>query len=130
LEGVVLTLPGHGKTIENLPERVATLQSHHQRRLQLTYEACEKPMSIWQIAATENFFDVYVHPKKFNPLAAQEALIHVELLEMVGGLHRSHIDGGVHYFSNCRESFHDVYQRIIDIVNDPNRTALSRSLRL
>ena len=74
----------------------------------------------------KGYFDVFVDPAKFNPLAGQEAFVHVELLEMVGGLRRSHIDGFVHYFENSGEKFEDVYARVQELLNDENTTTLLR----
>jgi glyoxylase-like metal-dependent hydrolase (beta-lactamase superfamily II) len=126
LEEVVLTLPAHGKAMSKLPQRLDFLERHHEHRLRLTYETCKKPQSIWQIATMPSYFDVYVDPAKFNPLAGQEAFVHVELLQMAGGLHRSHMDGFVHYFENSGEKFEDVYARVQEIINNENTTTLMR----
>jgi hypothetical protein len=73
-----------------------------------------------------SYFDVFVDPAKFNPLAGQEAFVHVELLQLAGGLHRSHVDGIVHYFRNSGERFEDVYARVQSIIDDENTTMLMR----
>ncbi|MBI4831520.1 MAG: MBL fold metallo-hydrolase [Candidatus Lindowbacteria bacterium] len=126
LENIALALPAHGKTIGRLPERLDFLEKHHEHRLRLTYEACKHPKSIWQIATMRRYFDVVVDPNKFNPLAGQEAFVHVELLQLAGGLHRSHVEGGVHYFQGSGEKFEDVYERIQNIIDDENTTILLR----
>lgn len=126
LENITLVLPAHGEVIEKLQERLAFLEMHHKLRLQLTYEACKEPRSIWQIATMPNYFDVLVDPAKFNPLAGHEALIHVELLQLASGLHTSRVDGPVHYFQNSGEAFADVYSRILNIIDDENTTILQR----
>lgn len=126
LQNISLVLPAHGKTISKMHERVEFLEKHHEHRLRLTYEACKRPRSIWQIATMPRYFDVYVDPEKFNPLAGQEAFVHVELLQLAGGLHRSHVDGMVHYFQNSGEKFEDVYKRAMDIIDDENATMLLR----
>ncbi|OIP90271.1 MAG: hypothetical protein AUK24_04835 [Syntrophaceae bacterium CG2_30_49_12] len=126
LENITLVLPAHGEVIEKLQERLAFLEMHHKLRLQLTYEVCKEPRSIWQIATMPNYFDVPVDPAKFNPLAGHEALIHVELLQLAGGLHTSHVDGKVHYFQNSGEAFADVESRIQHIIDDENTTILLR----
>ena len=126
LENITLVLPAHGKAIAKLQERLAFLEMHHKLRLQLTYEACKKPRSIWQIATMPNYFDVPVDPAKFNPLAGHEALIHVELLQLAGGLHTSRVDDTVHYFQNSGEAFADVGSRIQHIIDDENTTILLR----
>lgn len=126
LRNIVLTLPAHGKLLSKLSRRLHFLEKHHEHRLRLTYETCERPRSIWQIATMRGYFDVFVDPAKFNPLAGQEAFVHVELLQLAGGLHRSHVDGFVHYFVNSGETFEDVYTRVQDILNDENSTTLMR----
>lgn len=122
----VLTLPAHGKVINNLRNRVSFLRKHHEGRLRQTYELCKKPSSIWQIATTKRYFDVFVDPDQFNPLAGQEAFIHVELLQLVGGLHRCSIENQIHFFQNSGENFDLVYQRIEEIIDDNHSTALMR----
>jgi glyoxylase-like metal-dependent hydrolase (beta-lactamase superfamily II) len=126
LQNIVFTLPAHGKAISKLSQRLDFLERHHKHRLQLTYNACKCPRSIWQIATMRGYFDVFVDPEKFNPLAGQETFVHVELLALANGLHRSHMDGFVHYFENSGENFEDVYARVQDILNDENTTALMR----
>ena len=126
LEEVVLTLPAHGMTLSNLPKRLDFLERHHEDRLRVTYETCKSPHSVWQIATMKGYFDVFVDPKKFNPLAGQEAFVHVELLQLAGGLHRSHTDGFTHYFENSGEKFEDVYERVQNLLDDENSTTLTR----
>jgi glyoxylase-like metal-dependent hydrolase (beta-lactamase superfamily II) len=126
LTNIALVLPAHGKAISKLCQRLDFLEQHHERRLRLTYEACKRPRSIWQIATMRRYFDVFVDPAKFNPLAGQEAFVHVELLQMAGGLHRSHVEGFVHYFRNSGEKFEDVYERVRNVIADENTTMLIR----
>jgi len=124
LEGISLVLPAHGKAMTNLPKRLGFLEKHHKNRLRLTYKACRDPKNIWQIATMPQYFNVQVDPTKFNPLAGTEAHLHVELLQLVGGLHVPHMDGAVHYFKNSSEKFKDVYERVQDLIDDENTTAL------
>ncbi|MDO8724339.1 MAG: MBL fold metallo-hydrolase [Syntrophales bacterium] len=126
LENIGLALPAHGKTIAKPRERVAFLEMHHKLRLQTTYAACKNPRTIWQIATMPKYFGVYVDPEKFNPLAAHEAMIHVELLQLAGGLRTSRVEGMVHYFQNSGETFADVYNRVRKIIDDENTTILLR----
>ena len=84
----------------------------------MTYRACRKPTSVWEIATIPGYFQTKVKPSEFNPLAASEALAHVELLMMVDALSRNHIRQGVHYLQNSGESFEDVYGRIMNLVRD------------
>jgi glyoxylase-like metal-dependent hydrolase (beta-lactamase superfamily II) len=126
LDNISLVLPAHGKAIINFQQRINTLERHHRYRLKLTYEACKTPRSIWQIATLPKYFDVYVDPNKFNPLAGQEAMVHAELLQLAGGLRRSHVDGAVHYFQNSGESFEEVYDRVQKIITDEHSTLLLR----
>ncbi len=126
LKDVTLVLPAHGKAMSKLSQRLEFLEKHHEHRLRLTYESCKRPRSIWQIATMRRYFDVFVDPAKFNPLAGQEAFVHVELLQLAGGLHRSHVDGIVHYFRNSGERFEDVYDRVRSIIDDENITMLMR----
>ncbi len=126
LGDVALTLPAHGRAISKLSRRLDVLEKHHEHRLRLAYDACEKPRSVWDIATMRGYFDVLVDPAKFNPLAGQEAFVHLEMLQLVGGLRRSHIDGFVHYFVNSGEKFSDVYARVQEFINDENTTALAR----
>jgi glyoxylase-like metal-dependent hydrolase (beta-lactamase superfamily II) len=117
-DDTVLVLPAHGKAIHNIKARVEFLQEHHKRRLKQTFEACHRPRCVWDIATMRNYFDTYVDPAEFNPLASLEALVHMELLTMVHGLHRSQIKNGVHYFQNSGESFDSVCERILGLVED------------
>ena len=126
LDEVVLTLPAHGKALPRLPQRLDFLDRHHEDRLRVTYETCKTPHSVWQIATMKGYFDTFVDPKKFNPLAGQETFVHVELLQLVGGLRTSHLDGFVHYFETSGEKFEDVYERVQHLIADESTTALSR----
>ncbi len=125
-EGVGLVLPAHGKVIRDLKGRVEFLKNHHKRRLKFTFAACRKPRSVWDVASTPNYFDTYVDRKEFNYLAGTEALVHIEILNMVGALHRTNIKDGVHYFQNSGESFDEVYQRVSALVMDANLRPLMR----
>ncbi len=126
LDGVSLTLPAHGKAIRNLKARLDAIEHHHERRLRLTYEACRQPRSIWQIATMTGYFDVLVEPTQFNPLAGQEAWVHAELLYWVGGLLRTHVRDGVHYFEQSGEKFAAVYERVRELIDDEQSTLLLR----
>jgi glyoxylase-like metal-dependent hydrolase (beta-lactamase superfamily II) len=88
LENIALSLPGHGDNIRNLTGRVRFLKKHHHHRLHLTYKACNTPKCPWDIASMPQYFDTFVDPEKFNPLAGNEAFIHMRLLEMANGLFR------------------------------------------
>ena len=124
LERIALALPAHGKNIRDFYGRINSLKKHHRSRLEFTYRACRTQKNPWQIASMPRYFDVFVHPEKFNPMAGNEAFIHMRLLEMAGGLHRSKIEGNVHYFQNSGEKFDQVYGRIMEIVYDRRSTAL------
>jgi len=124
LEGISLVLPAHGKAMTNLHKRLDFLERHHRHLLYLTYKACQEPHNIWQIATMPQYFDVLVDPTKFNPLAGTEAHLHVLLLQLVGGLHMSHMDGSVNYFQNSGEIFEDVYERVQVLIDDENSTLL------
>ena len=123
---VALVLPAHGKAIKNVQARILAIENHHLRRLKRTYRACERPCSVWDIATLPRYFDVNVDPGKFNPLAALEALAHMELLLGVDGLFRESTREGVHYFQNSEESFEDVYARIQGLVKDRRVNTLMR----
>ncbi|MBI4966250.1 MAG: MBL fold metallo-hydrolase [Desulfomonile tiedjei] len=125
-DDVALVLPAHGAEITDLKARVVFLKEHHRNRLRHTFEECRAPRCVWEVATSENYFDTYVDPKKFNFLAGLEALVHLELLNMVGGLVRTHIKGPVHYFVNSGEPFEQVYGRIMDLVTNKNAVALMR----
>jgi glyoxylase-like metal-dependent hydrolase (beta-lactamase superfamily II) len=118
LKGVTLTLPAHGAEIRDLWQRVNFLIKHHRNRLKLTFQACSQEKSVWDVASMEGYFDTYVDPGLFNYLAGKEALVHMELLHMVGGLRRVDIRRNVHYFVNSGESFEDVWARISDLVSN------------
>jgi len=115
---IELALPAHGKAIWNVSGRVDFLKRHHKQRLRMTYRACRKPASVWEIATIRGYFHTEVKPSEFNPLAASEALAHVEMLMMVDALSRNHIRQGVHYLQNSGEPFEDVYGRIMNLVRD------------
>jgi glyoxylase-like metal-dependent hydrolase (beta-lactamase superfamily II) len=124
LENIAISLPGHGDNIKNLTARARFLKKHHRHRLHLTYKACGTPKSPWDIASMPNYFDTFVDPEKFNPLAGNEAFIHMRLLEMANGLYRKTITGNVHYFQNTGENFDRVYSRVIEIIDDRRSTVL------
>ena len=118
-------LPAHGRAIRDLKGRAEFLREYHRDRLKLTYDMCRVPCSVWDIATMADYFDTYVDPRKFNYLAGLEALVHVEILNMVGGMERTHIQDEVHYFKNLGEPFDSVYGRVIELVQDRgNRTLL------
>ncbi|MDD5712110.1 MAG: hypothetical protein PHY31_05035, partial [Smithellaceae bacterium] len=123
---VKVALPAHGKAIFKLQSRLESLERHHRHRLHLTYDACRHPRSIWQIATMSRYFDVYVDPAKFNPLAGQEAAVHVELLQMVGAVTLSRVEGVVHYFQSSGEDFEIVYKRVEELIADESKTLLMR----
>ena len=125
-EDVGLVLPAHGKAIRDLKGRADFLKEHHKRRLKFTFDACRKPRSVWEVASMPNYFQTYVDRKEFNYLAGTEALVHMEILTMVGALHRTHIKDRVHYFRNSGEPFEEVYQRVLALVLD---AALSPIMR-
>lgn len=118
IQDVAWVLPAHGKAFRNLDKRLRQLWKHHRRRLKKCYRACKKPNSVWDIATTGGLFDVPVDPKTFNLLAAMETLAHLELLMMVGGVCRSHIGNGIHYYQNTGQSFDSVYANIVGYVRD------------
>jgi len=72
------------------------------------------------------YFNIYVDPGKFNPLAGAEALVHIEILKMADGLFHSRIQEGVHYFKNSGEAFGDVYGRVMEIVGDRKAATITR----
>lgn len=125
-DDIGLVLPAHGQAIRDLPSRVEFLQEHHRERLRVTYEACSMPRSVWDIASMSDYFDTYVDPTKFNFLAGLETLVHVEMLNMVRGVERTHIQDEVHYFQNRGESFDRVYGRMMELVKDKGSRALMR----
>ena len=81
---------------------------------------------MWDIATMQGYFDAYVDPAKFNLLAGTEALVHMELLNMVDGLRRTHIQDQVHYFQNSREPFEPVYDRIAELIRTDGTGAIMR----
>ncbi|MBW1709306.1 MAG: MBL fold metallo-hydrolase [Deltaproteobacteria bacterium] len=126
LQDIVLALPAHGKVIRNVKARVDFLQKYHRQRLKITYKTCRKPCSAWDIATLPDYFDIAVDPSKFNPLAGNEALMHMEVLQMVQGLKRVSINKGVHLFQNQGEPFEEVYNRILDLVKDQRINPIMR----
>lgn len=116
-DDIGLVLPAHGKPIRDLKTRVDFLKEHHRKRIELTYNTCKEPRCVWDIATMEGYFDTYVDPAKFNFLAGLEALIHLEILNMVDALERTDIRDGVHYFRrSADESYDSVYGRIRELV--------------
>jgi glyoxylase-like metal-dependent hydrolase (beta-lactamase superfamily II) len=126
LSDVQVALPAHGLPIRNLAHRVAFLKRHHRNRLERTFLTCAEPTRVWDIATAPGYFDTYVDPTQFNFLAGNEALVHMELLTMVGGLSRCGIEDGVQYFRNSGEPFDEVYGRVLDLVNDSRAAAMMR----
>jgi glyoxylase-like metal-dependent hydrolase (beta-lactamase superfamily II) len=125
-DDVGLVLPAHGQDITELRQRARILGDHHEKRLRLTYEACAEPRSVWDIATMDGYFDTYVDPDKFNLMAGTEALVHVELLNMVDGVRRTGIQEAVHYFHNTGEPFDEVYGRIDELVRDKTSVSIMR----
>lgn len=126
IDDVALVLPAHGESIQDLKERASFLLHHHHHRLRTTYEACSEPRTVWSIATMSGYFDTYVDPDKFNLMAGTEALVHLELLNMVDGLHRCDIRDQVHYFQNSAEPFEDVYDRIRELIADKRIKTIMR----
>lgn len=126
LDDIELVLPAHGHAIRDLKPRADFLRDHHRDRLRITYEACKVPRSVWDIASMSDYFDTYVDPKKFNFLAGLETLVHVEMLHMVKGVERTHIQDEVHFFKNRGEPFDEVYGRITELVKDKGNRTLMR----
>ena len=124
LKGVEQVLPAHGRVFQNLKKRIGQLKNHHRERLQQTQRACRAPKTVWDIATMKGYFDVFVDPVKFNPMAANEALVHINLLRQGGGLEVAEIKDGVYYFEDTGRSFEDVYGRIREIVNDTSIVAI------
>lgn len=125
-EDIGLVLPAHGDEIQDLPARTAFITNHHKKRLKLTYDTCREPRCVWDIATMQGYFDSYVDPTRFNMLAGTEALVHMELLGMADGLHRTHIRDQVHYFQHSGEPFEQVYQRISELVKSNGTPAFMR----
>ena len=125
-DDVALVLPAHGRIVQNLKNRVAFLKEHHRNRLELTYEACRMPRCVWDIASMPDYFNTYVDPNKFNFLAGLEALVHIEVLNMVEGVRRSNIRDEVHYFQSSEEPFEEIYGRIMELVADKRNRPIMR----
>lgn len=116
---VALVLPGHGLSIRDLGARVAFLKAHHRRRLKLAYERLSRPASVWDIATMDGYFDVAVDRDSFNPLAGQEAFVHVRMLELVGAVKPAGVVNGVQFFVAGSEPFEAVYERVCQFVAAP-----------
>ena len=102
-------LPGHGEFIPDVGARVRSIEGHHKSRLLATYKAFDSPKSVWDIATMPGYFDAYVAPEKFNLLAALEALVHIELLNMANGLKRTDTGNPTQRFRADGEPFDAVY---------------------
>ncbi len=126
MKRIEMALPGHGKTIRNVKDRISFFEMHHCRRLEKTYGGCSKAASIWDIAMIPGYFDVTLDPKRYNPLAGREVIAHLELLQMVDGIHRASIQNGIHYFRNSAEPFEIVYKRIVELVQDDRTMMIMR----
>ncbi len=127
LEDTSLVLAAHGLPMWDLRSRVEELSAHHKKRLERTHRICDTPACVWDVATAPKYFDTYVDPEKFNYLAGNEALVHLELLNMVGALEKTHVEGHVQYFRNRGEDFDDVYDRISDMIESEQIGALMRS---
>jgi len=123
---IVLVLPGHGEAIRDLAARIMFLQEHHQKRLKLTYENLVTPKCVWDIATMDGYFDAYLNPAKFNPLAGTEVLVHIEILKMVEAVCRVDIKNHIHYFQNSGEPFEEVYGRVLELVRMAPTGAIMR----
>ncbi len=74
----------------------------------------------------DGYFDAYLNPLKFNPLAGTEVLVHIEILKMVEAVCRVDIRNGVHYFQNSGEPFQEVYGRVLELVRMTPTEAIMR----
>jgi len=90
-------LPGHGKVFFNLGERIDLIISHHAKRMDLTYEALQSPMTAWQLAV--NIFNPrdYIHIKR---LVLAETLAYLEALVNEGLVERELLNGSYVYHRN------------------------------
>jgi len=117
VKNISMALPAHGMNIMEVNARIEFLIKHHHSRLKFAFDACKEPKTVWNVATKPGCFDVFVDPEKFNPLAGNEAYIHMELLEKGGGIQRLNNHESIHYFQNSGEEFEDVYKRIMGIVD-------------
>ncbi len=127
LEDIALVLPAHQKSISSLETRVDQLREHHRLRLKKTYNACSQPKSVWDIATIKGYFDIFLDPAAHNLIAGTEVIAHIELLQLAGGIRRSHIKDRIHYFVNSEEPFERVYERVMELVRDEQATYIMRT---
>jgi len=116
LKAAGLVLPAHGRAVRNLEERAGFLLDHHRRRLKRTLEAGAEPVSAWEVATGNGYFDVAVNPEKFNFLAGHEALAHLKLLGSVNANQVVEVRQGCLYFRSSGEDFEAVWERISDLI--------------
>lgn len=90
-----LILPSHGKPFIGLHERIAQQHAHHQERLAEVLDACETPMSTFDIVPVLFKRKLDLHQMTF---AMGEAIAHLHMLYFAGKLMRRVSDDGLIQF--------------------------------
>lgn len=90
-----LVLPSHGKPFIGLHERIAQQHAHHNERLAEVLEACEQPMSTFDIVPVLFKRKLDLHQMTF---AMGEAIAHLHMLYFAGKLSRHITDDGLIQF--------------------------------
>ena len=91
-----LILPAHNRPYKELQTRVADLISHHNERLEITYEACKNENSAEAIM--QELFTRKLDPFQTR-FAIGETIAHINNLIKKGTLKRRLDDDGVYFYS-------------------------------
>jgi len=98
-----LVLPSHGLPFIGIHSRVAAQREHHEERLEMLLEACDKPKTTADLLPTLFPRSLDAHQLMF---AMGEAIAHLNYLEHAGRLLRSETSDGVIRF--LRNESHDL----------------------
>jgi glyoxylase-like metal-dependent hydrolase (beta-lactamase superfamily II) len=98
LPGDTLVLPSHGLPFRGLRERIEQLEEHHRQHFEVLHEACERPLSAFEVIPTLFQRELDTHQLFF---AMGEAMAHLHYLYFHGSLRREiGADGVTRYVQN------------------------------
>ena len=90
-----LVLPSHGLPFRGLRERIEQLEEHHLQHFEELFEACERPLSAFDVIPTLFRRELDMHQMFF---AMGEAMAHLHCLRYRGSLRRQiGADGVIRY---------------------------------
>lgn len=87
---VNLAIPGHGKTLTDLKDKINLIVNHHEKRKQIVYDAVKTPSTAWEIAAEVFKPNQYIHIRR---LVLAETLGYLYSLLNEGRVEREMTEG-------------------------------------